>query len=108
MVPLRPARRFLLLGVCLFATLAQAAPESVPRAAEADTDFLEFLGSWHNEDGCWMDPFQESDDLLSEAPSGSKAERPDPGARARRQPKGVEPSQSPDKPREPMRVQTGP
>lgn len=108
MVPLRPARRLLLLGFWLGAALAQATPDSAPRADEAQTDFLEFLGSWHNDERRWVDPFETSDDLSSSTPPRSNVDQLDPEKRARRQSKGLEPDQSPDTPREPRRMQTGP
>ena len=94
MVPLRLARygRLLLLGVWLCAAVAQAAPESIPPVDETETNFLQFLGFWHSEDGHWMDPFGASGDLLSRTLPGSKAEKLDPGERARRQLKSVESS----------------
>jgi len=39
--------------------LAEAAPRDA--GPPPDTDFLEFLGSWHTGDGKWTDPFQEDE-----------------------------------------------
>jgi len=44
---------------------AQAAPRDA--ASPPDTDFLEFLGSWHTGDGKWVDPFQVDDSPVLEA-----------------------------------------
>jgi len=44
---------------------AQAAPRDA--ASPPDTDFLEFLGSWHTGDDKWIDPFQVDDSPVLEA-----------------------------------------
>ncbi len=44
--------------------LAEAAPREV--SPLPDTDFLEFLGSWHTGDDKWVDPFQEDDPTVVE------------------------------------------
>lgn len=107
MVAPRPVRRWLLLGVCLTAALAQAAPEPPSRPEEVDADFLDFLGSWQNEAGRWVDPFRVAEDLLLRSPE-SKTDKPGVEAGAGRPPKGIDPNHAPDKPHEPMRMQTGP
>ncbi len=111
MVVSQPASWWLLCGLCLIAALAQAAPEPAPRSDEADTDFLDFLGSWQNEDGRWVDPFQVAEDLPPGRLPASKTKTPGLGAGARRadrSSKGAETIPTPEQSREPMRTQTGP
>ena len=108
MVAPRPVRRWLLLWVCLTAALAQAAPEPPLRSEEVDADFLDFLGSWENETDRWVDPFRIGEDLLPTSDPEAKRGKPGVEAGAGKPLKGIEPNQPPEKPREPMRTQTGP
>ncbi len=108
MAPPRPARRWLWLGFCLVAALAQAAPESAPRPEEVDVDVLDFLGSWQNDSGRWVDPFQIAEDLPRDSRPESKTDTPGQGTGARTPSKGREANRNPNVPREPMRMQTGP
>lgn len=48
--------------------IANAAPHDPTPAP--DTDFLEFLGSWHTGDDRWIDPFQ-----VDETPGGEHGQR---------------------------------
>lgn len=51
----------------IVAVLMAQQTAAAPREAgpPPDTDFLEFLGSWHTGDDTWIDPFQDDD--LSES-----------------------------------------
>jgi len=52
----------------------QAAPRDA--ASPPDTDFLEFLGSWHTGDDKWIDPFQVDDSPALEANEPAPAPTP--------------------------------
>ena len=73
------ARRWLWLGLCLVASLAQAARELSPKPEEVDADVLDFLGSWQNDSGHWVDPFQVVEDLPGDNRPQSKTDRPGQG-----------------------------
>ncbi len=103
-----PARRWLILALCLMATVAQGAPEPSTPQEEPDADFLDFLGAWQNEDGRWVDPFQLAEELPTRAPTELKTDRPSPGTGSRKPSRGNQPNPAPDTPRDPMRMQTGP
>ena len=108
MVPPLPARRWLVLWVCLLAATAQAAPEPAPQPEEPDVDFLDFLGSWQNDDGRWVDPFNIADELPARAGTESKTDRPGPAAGPRNPSKNSQSNRAQDTPRDPMRTQTDP
>ncbi|MBP8116673.1 MAG: hypothetical protein H8K05_05270 [Nitrospira sp.] len=108
MALLRPAKRGLWLSVCLVASLVQAAPDPAPSPDEIEADFLDFLGSWQNDSGRWVDPFQVAEDLSVDHRPKSKTDVP--GQRTSPSPrsKGSEQHRSSTVPRDPMRMQTGP
>ncbi|MFO0707128.1 MAG: hypothetical protein U0412_09765 [Nitrospira sp.] len=61
------------LWVLLWA--APAAAAAVPEATQVpDTDFLEFLGSWHTGEDRWVDPFRAAD-VAGRAGRDTQAER---------------------------------
>ncbi|MEW6247381.1 MAG: hypothetical protein AB1555_11840 [Nitrospirota bacterium] len=67
--------------------------DAAPREADSlpEADFLEFLGSWRTEDGTWVDPFQQDEEL----PAFLMEDRPDTSRerefRDRRRKKRIEP-----------------
>ncbi len=108
MVPPPPARRWLVLWFCLFAAVAQAAAEPPQRPEEPDVDFLDFLGTWQNEDGRWVDPFQIAEELPSRAGAESKTDQPGPAIGPWKPSKSDQSNRAQDTPRDSMRMQTGP
>lgn len=108
MAPPRPARCWLWLGFCLVASLAQAAPEPAPKPDEIDADFLDFLGSWQNDSGRWVDPFEVTEDVPRDERLTSKDDTRGPATSPRRPSKGGEQKRNSNVPPDPMRMQTGP
>ncbi len=104
----RPVSLWLWLGLCLCASLVQAAPEPAPKPDEIDADFLDFLGSWQNDSGRWVDPFEVTEELPREARPTSKDDTRGPATSSRTPLKGREPNRNSNGPREPMRMQPGP
>lgn len=108
MALLRPAKCGVWLGVCLVASLVQAAPDPAPSPEEIEADFLDFLGSWQNDSGRWVDPFQIGEDLPRDERPTSKDDTRDPATSPRRPSKGGEQKRNSNVPPDPMRMQTGP
>ncbi|MCI1278188.1 MAG: hypothetical protein LKG23_04290 [Nitrospira sp.] len=108
MALLRPAKCGVWLGVCLVASLVQAAPDPVPSPEEIEADFLDFLGSWQNDSGRWVDPFQVAEDLPVDHRPKSKTDVPGQRTSPSTQLKGSEQHRSSTVPRDSIRMQTGP
>ncbi len=108
MTPPRPARPWLWLGLCLCASVAQADPEPGPEPEEVDADVLDFLGSWQNDSGRWVDPIQIWENLPKDNRLESKTDTPGLGTSPRTPSKGRELNRNSNVPRDPMRMQTGP
>lgn len=96
-----------MLLFCLVVGVAEAASVPAPLAEKPDAELLDFLGSWQDEDGRWVDPFTMTDG--SAAPpakpkpnrNGMPAEAPEPAQET--------PSTSgKDRPRDSLRMETGP
>ncbi len=103
-----PARRWLVLWFCLLAATAQAASEPATRPEEPDVDVLDFLGSWQNDDGRWMDPFKIAEELPARAGAESKTDQPGSASGPQKPSKNSPSNRAQDTPRDPMRTQTGP
>lgn len=58
-MPLRRPGRWALAAICIWSSLAQAAPQTVAPTEALEADFLDFLGFWETEEGQGGDPFQE-------------------------------------------------
>lgn len=76
--------------------LADAAPREA--GPLPDTDFLEFLGSWHTGDDKWVDPFQEDDPSVLETRESAPTPSEDSRNRSRMKRLGQEPSTDQDQP----------
>lgn len=108
MVPPPPGRAGLLLLFCLAVGVAEAAPVATTPTDEPDAELLDFLGSWQDEAGRWIDPFTITNDHAAQPPVDEKPKRAGIHADTHK-PARETPSPPPkDGPRDPMRMQTGP
>ena len=108
MVPPPPGRAGLLLLFCLAVGVAEAAPTPTPATEEPDAELLDFLGSWQDEDGRWVDPFALTGDRASQVPveSTSDHQRATAGVRKPARENPSTPAQ--DHPHDSLRIHTGP
>jgi len=97
-----------MLLFCLAAGILEAAPAPAPPAEEPDIELLDFLGSWQDEDGRWVDPFTVTHDDAPQAPVERPPNRngmpPDTHKPAQETPS----TSAKDHPRNPLRMQTSP
>ena len=106
MVPPQPGRPELLLLFCLAVGVAEAAP-ALPIEAP-DAELLDFLGSWQDEDGRWVDPFAVTNDPVTQPPVEPSPNLNGKSVDARKPTKETPSTSSKDRPRDPRRMQTGP
>lgn len=94
-----------MLMFCLTVGMAEAAPAQPTE--QPDSDLLDFLGNWQDEQGRWVDPFTMTDDAPTQESAQPKSNRrdmpADPHARARERPSTPVQDQSRDSLRMPTR-----
>lgn len=104
----QPGRSGLVLLVCLVVGLAEAAPVSAPPAEALDAELLDFLDSWQDEEGRWIDPFTVTNNPAPQAPAEPTPNRNGRPADARKPWREAPSMPAQDHPRDPLRMQTGP
>lgn len=88
--------------------IAGAASVPARPAEEPDPEFLDFLGSWQDEDGQWVDPFTITSDQVPQSSVEPQPNRSGMSSDAQKPaPEKPAPSAK-DRPRSPIRMQTGP
>ena len=93
---------------CLAAGMLEAAPAPAPRTEEPDLELLDFLGSWQDEDGQWVDPFTVTHDEASQLAVEPQSNRNGMSADAHKPAQETPSSSANDRPRNPLRMQTSP
>ncbi|ULA60917.1 MAG: hypothetical protein LZF60_270245 [Nitrospira sp.] len=93
---------------CLAVGVTEAEPASAPPAEEPDTELLDFLGSWQDEDGHWVDPFTVTNDQNSKPSVEPKPNRSGMSPEAQKPVPEIPSPSAQDRPRNPLRMQTGP
>lgn len=91
---------------CLAVGIAEAAP--TPPAEEPDLELLDFLGSWQDEDGHWVDPFTITNDQAPQPSAEPKPNRNGMSPEAHKPAQETPSTSANDGPRNPVRMQTGP
>ena len=104
----QPGRSGLVLLVCLVVGLAEAAPVPDPPAEALDAELLDFLDSWQDEEGRWIDPFTVTNNPAPQAPAEPTPNRNGSPADARKPGREAPSMPAQDHPRDPLRMQTGP
>ncbi len=95
-----------MLLFCLAVGIAEAAP--TPPAEEPDLELLDFLGSWQDEDGQWVDPFTIINDQAHQPPVAPQPNRNGMPTDAHKPAQETPPTSANDRPRNPLRMQIGP
>lgn len=93
---------------CLTVGVADAAPTPTSPADEPDGELLDFLGSWQVEDGRWVDPFIMTDDRAASPPADPKPKHNGMPAATRKPAQETPSTSGNDRPRDPLRMETGP
>ncbi|ODT43544.1 MAG: hypothetical protein ABS70_07805 [Nitrospira sp. SCN 59-13] len=97
-----------MLLFCLTVGTAEAAPVPTRPAEEPDLELLDFLGSWQDENGHWVDPFTITNDQIPQPSAESKPNRSGMSSDAQKPAPEIPSSSAKDRSRNPVRMQTGP
>ncbi|CAE6715109.1 MAG: hypothetical protein H8K06_20560 [Nitrospira sp.] len=97
-----------MLLVCLAVAVGDAAPASTPPADEPDGELLDFLGSWQDEQGRWIDPFTSTDDHAALPHAEPKPNLNGMPAETRKPAQEPSPTSGKDRSRDPLSMETGP
>ena len=110
MVRPQPGRSGLVFLVCLAVGVAEAASVQAPSVEELDAELLDFLGSWQDDQGRWVDPFTitETDNHAAPAPAEPKLKHNGMPAATRKPAQDTPSTSGHDRPRDPLRMETGP
>ncbi len=108
MVPPRLGSAGLMLLFCLAIGISEAAPVPAPPTEEPDLELLDFLGSWQDEDGQWVDPFTITNDQAPQPPVAPQPNRNGMPAETHKPAPEIPSTSANDRPRNPLRMQTGP
>ncbi|MBS0169757.1 MAG: hypothetical protein JSR62_05335 [Nitrospira sp.] len=103
-----PGKTGLVLLACLAVGVAEAAPVPPPPAEELDAELLDFLGSWQDEDGRWVDPFSVTNDPVAQPGVESQSNRKDMPADVRKPAEEKPSTSAKDRPRDRRRMETSP
>ncbi|MBA5870702.1 MAG: hypothetical protein GDA68_12005 [Nitrospira sp. CR2.1] len=110
MVRPQPGRSGLVFLVCLAVGVAEAALVQAPPVEELDAELLDFLGSWQDDQGRWVDPFTktEADNHVAPAPAEPKPDHHEPPEDARKPGRKTPTMPTQDHARDPLRMHTRP
>lgn len=109
MVLPRPGSAGLTLLFCLAVGIAGAAPAPpAPPAEEPEPELLDFLGGWQNENGHGVDPFTINHEDTPQSPVKPKPNRSGTPPEVHKPAPETQSTSTQGRPRDPLRMQTGP
>lgn len=97
-----------MLLFCLAVGIPAAEAAPTPQAEEPDLELLDFLGSWQDEDGQWVDPFTVTHDDTPQPPVERPPNRNGMPTDAHKPVQEIPSASAKDRPRNSVRMQTGP